>query len=195
MLSTLAKKSTEPAVSEFEAAEARWKECRDKDRDLIEREEGLKLALTSSSSSGIDNRTPQHLRDRAEQIVQGVRRPQELNSLLEHVHDEIADFKPKLGAENEAWQGAQQRETNRFGALLQPRHREAVVSIGAALEALSQAILSERQVRAELVRLAPLPTSANLPDLSSTLQVGCLGDWDSPAWNWRRRCHQIGVFK
>ena len=195
MLSTLAKKTTEPAVSEFEAAEARWKEFRDKDRELIEREEGLKLALASSSSSGIDDRMPQHLRDRAEQIAQGVRRPQELNALLERVHDEIADFKPKLSEEYETYQAARRRETNRLAGELQPRHRSAVKAMAKALEALSLAMTEEIDTRAELVRVAPEHLSSKLPDCSTGLLVGTLADWNSPASEWARAMRKLTILE
>ena len=186
--------SLAPSV-EFEAAKSHWNEISAKHVELVDRTDGMRLAI-SFALHGIDKHTPAHLREKAKPYMRTAdRRPVKFAEEIEDAETELADFKPKLGVENEAWQAALRRETDRLGATLQPRHREAVVSIGAALEALSQAILAERQVRADLARLAPLPTSANLPDLSSTLQVGCLGDWDSPAWNWRRRCHQIGVFK
>ena len=182
--------------AEFLAATARWSEASAKHAELIDAIDGRKLALSLALHPEDADRVPAHLREKAEpyrRVAQ--RRRDRVISDLADAEIELAEYKPTFQAEHEAYQAALRHETNRLSAILQPQHREAVVAIGAALEQLSRAIVAEREVRADLARIAPLPTSANLPDLSGDLQVGCLGDWQSPAWEWRRRCHQIGVFK
>ena len=138
MPSTMLKQKTaEPPVPDFETARARWTEFRDKDRDLTDRHEGVKLALTFAKG-GVGNLTPQHLRDKAEPYLKlAKRRPRMLAAQLDDLLDEIEDFKPKLGVEHELYQAARRRETNRLAGELQPRHRAAIKAMAKALESLS----------------------------------------------------------
>ena len=196
MPSTMLKqKIAEPPVPDFETVRARWTEFRDKDRDLIARHEGIKLALTFAKG-GVDDRAPQHLRDKAEPyLALAKRRPRVLANQLEDVVDEIEDFKPKLGVEHELWQAARRRETNRLAGEMQPRHRAAVKAMAKALEALSVAMTDETEIRAELARVAPERESAKLPNCSDGLRVGTLADWNSPASEWARNVRKLKILE
>ena len=193
MLKTMTKPEAETAMSDFDAAEARWKEVRDKDRELTERHEAMRLAL-SLTFDGSGKRAPEHLREKAKPFLKlAAKRRGKLTDQIADVEDEIDDFKPKLMVENELWQAARRRETNRLAGDLQPRHKVAVKSIATALEALSIAIEEETTTRAALARVAPEPESALLPNCSHDLLVGTLTDWNSPASAWARRMRKLQI--
>ena len=188
-------KTAEPEVPDFAIAQTRWTEVRDKDREMIEHREGIKLALTFAKG-GVGRQTPQNLRDQAEPFLAlAKRRPRQLADQLDDLIDEIEDFAPKLGVEHELYQAARWRETNRLAGELQPRHRAAVKGMAKALEALSLAMTDEIEIRAELARKAPERESAKLPDCSSGLLVGTLADWNSAASEWARTVRKLKILE
>ena len=112
MLKPKTAKATEPPLSEFEIAKARWTEIDGKHKALVEREEGIKLAM-SFARSAPQERTPKHIRDKAEPFMElARRRPKKLLAQLEDVLIEIEDFGPKHSDELEIWQEARRRETS-----------------------------------------------------------------------------------
>ncbi len=68
-----------------------------------------------------------------------------LNERMDKAHPEWMEAQ-------QAWRAACQQETSRVAKTLQPRQREIVKRIGAAAEALSLAILDERELHRELER-------------------------------------------
>jgi hypothetical protein len=123
------------------------------------------------------------------------KRPERLATTEADTLERLEVMEKNLDDESQAIAAARRRETDRLALELQPRHREACHEIGRALEALSLATVAEREARDELRRRAPLRESKYLPDMSSDLLVGCLGDRESPAWRWRRTAHKVGIYK
>lgn len=121
------------------------------------------------------------------------RQPEEARRRLEQIRYDIEEAAPQYRAEVDAWNAAKRDETNRIARELVPAHRAAVEAIGKAFEELSQAIESERTVRAELVRRAPEPASALLPDASPA--IGVLAEWDSAPSTWARKIRNLGFNK
>ncbi len=195
MLATKTKPKAESAVPDFQTAKARWAEVDAKHREMIERLEGMKLAV-SFAKSGIAKRTPQTLRDQADPYMKlATGRPDKMASQYNDLVEDIADFTPKLQVERELWQTACRGETGRIARDLQPRHRAAVKRIAKAMEALSLAMADEMDIHAELARTAPEPSSAYLPNCVAELTIGTLADWNSPASHWARRMREIRILE
>lgn len=182
--------------SDFEIARARYAEVCEKRRALEARHQGLKMALSLAANPGDVHRVPDTLKNLAHPNLKLARkRPEKVATMAADVRDELDELMATFPDEHERWQAAQRRETERVAGELQGRHRAAVTDMVKAVEKLSRAIDDERQVRAELARVAPLPTSARLPDLSAELLIGALGERDSPASNWARRLRKLGILK
>lgn len=180
---------------EFTQALQRWRAVSEKRTELLDRVDGLKFAISVGQSSESPD-MPDNLRVKAEPFLATAhKRPQRAQAALEDAEDEFSNFLPKYFAESDAFKAAQRRETNRIAMLLQPRHREAVMAMVAAVEDLSRAIAAEREVRQELRERAPLPESATLPDFSSELGLGCIYEPGGIAWRWVRRLRKIGLIK
>ena len=193
MLSTKTKPKT--AVPDFATAKARWAEIDAKHRDLIERRDGIQLAL-SFSKSGLDKRTPEALVAKARPFLDQARgRPRTLARQLTKLEDEIEDLTTKVQVELELWQAARRQETGRIARDLQPRHRAAIKEIAKAVEALSRAMTEELDTRAELARTAPEQTSAYLPNCIGGLVIGTLVDWNSPASEWARAMRELKILE
>jgi hypothetical protein len=103
---------------------------------------------------------------------------------------ELEDARPAFAAAVDQTNMIRRQTSNSIAAGLQPRHRRAVADIGNALEALSRAILAERQIRDEFSRRAPEPTSRFLPDMSPA--IGTLAEWDSVPAQWARAARKNG---
>ncbi len=180
---------------EYQTAQAHYAEVSAKHREMRARDEGLRLAI-SIAASGEGKRVPSHLHEKARPFKKlAVKRPEKVADLLADVRDEIEEHTPIYFAANEAIAAAKRRETNRLACELQPRHRAAVKAMAAALEALSRAMEHEIGARAELARLAPQPTSPNLPDMSGELGTGMMFEHDGIMWLWARRVRQLGILK
>ena len=185
----------EPVLSEYQTAKARWAEIDGKFRELVEREEGIKLAVSLAKSPD-EKRVPQHLRDRAApfmKLAQG--RMFKRTRVLEALEDEILELAPKRAEESELWQQARRAETSRIALELQPRHRAAVKKIAALIENLSRAMEVESDVRAELARTAPEPESGYLPNCIGGLNFGMLSEWGSPASQWAQGMRQLKILE
>jgi len=182
--------------AEFIEAKKRQAEISARHRDLTERSEGLDLAVSMASSPGDSRRVPDALKQRAQPYRKlAQKRPHKVADMIDECRLEFEEFLETYYAETEAWAISQRRETNRIACLLQPAQRAAVRVMASAIESLSQATADERECRAELRRLAPLPESPNLPDLSSGLEVGCLSDWGGPAWRWARQIRKLKILE
>lgn len=196
MPSTMLKtKPAEPVLSDFATARARWAEIDGKFRELVEREEGIRLAVSLARSPD-EKRVPQHLRDKAApfmKLAQG--RKFKLTRVLEALEDEIAELTPKRAEESDLWQAARRYETSRIARELQPRHRVAVKKVAKAIEALSLAMEEEMAVRAELTRTAPEPESAYLPNCVGGLNLGTLTEWGSPVSQWAQGMRQLKILE
>lgn len=193
MLKPKTAKPAEPVLSEFQIAKARWAEIDGKFRELIERQEGINLAVSLARSPD-EKRVPQNLRDRAApfmKLAQG--RKSKLTRVLEALEDEIADLTPTRAEESELWQAARRHETSRIARELQPRHRAAAKKIASAVESLSRAMAEEMEVRAELRRTAPELESSYLPDCSAGLELGLVSDWGSPVALWAQSMRKLGI--
>jgi hypothetical protein len=100
----------------------------------------------------------------------------------------------RLGPEREEWDAACRAEVERIGAVLQPRHRAAVKRMAEALTLLCAAIAEEQDTRAELRQAVPGDWgSCILPDCSSSLWLGRLDDFNSPASQWNRDMICLGM--
>ena len=181
--------------AEYLAAVAHYREISERHAELFNAESGMRLAR-SMAASGDNKRVPEKLRATAHPYIKLARkRPEKISENLLDVQDELAEFLPIFFAETEAIAAAKRRETNRLAGLLQPRHRAAVREMASALEQLSRATEAEREVRAELARRAPLPTSPNLPDLSGELLLGCMFEHDGRLWSWARHIRKLGILQ
>ncbi len=186
-------KTAEPPVPDFAAAKARWTEVDTEFRNMIERQEAMRLAISFTSGQST-KQVPQHLFDKAKPFMRlGRRRREKLIDQLADLEDEIDDSRPKVQIERELWAAARRRETNRLAGELQPRHRAAVLAIAKAVEALSRAMTEETDIRAELARTAPEPSSAYLPNCIEELVIGTFVDWHSPASAWARRMRKLNI--
>ncbi len=193
MATTMTKPKTEPTMPDFEAAEARWAEVDAKRRGLVERQDGMELAL-NYARNGVDKRVPEAIRAKADPYNNlADRNPRKLAREIDDIAHEIADSNVEYGAVRERWQAASRRKTAQIAIKLQPRHREAVKAIAAALEALSSALEQESDIRSELTQTAPEATSAYLPNCSGFLNFGSLADWNSPASQWARHMRKMGI--
>ena len=176
--------------AEFEAARERWSELSATHGKLNGAIEGMRSARAMVGAAAV----PEVLKEQIKPYARLARlHPQKLNEQLADAEYEFEQFLPKYVAGKEEFDAACSRETNRIALALQPRHRAAVMAMATAVEMLSQAIADEREVRAELRRIAPSGTSANLPDVSTCLAIGTLDDWRAPAAEWRRLVRRIGV--
>ncbi len=181
---------------EFLEARARWGEIDTRHRELTERRDGLELAVSLARNPQNARRVPDAVKQRAhpyKKLAQR-RRPKAIAE-LEDTIDALDEMAPAHGAASEAWHGVKQAETNRIACSLQGRQREAALAMATAVEALSRATAAERECRAELRRVAPLPESPNLPDLSRDLQIGTLADWGGIAWQWARRLRKLQILE
>ncbi len=190
---TMTKPKTKSTMPDFEAAKARWAEVDAKRSALVERHDGMELAL-NYARNGVDKRVPKEIRAKAGPHNNlANRNPQKLAGEIDDVAYEIADSNAEYGAERERWQAASRDETARIAQELQPRHRAAVQKIAGALEDLSRAMEAETGVRAELTRTAPEATSAYLPDCSSFLNFASLAVWQTPASQWARHMRKMEI--
>ncbi len=182
---------------QYLAAERHWRELDAARARLISEIEGGKLALSLSRSPGGAGRVPERLKKLQEPYLKLAEDdPENLAERIKRAHRDLGALRDGKASDSfEVWQGAQRRETNRIAKLLQPAHREAVVKMVKAVEALSQAIIAERAVLAELAERAPLGQSMFLPDFGCELHVGTLADYDSPLWRWARRVRELKIFK
>lgn len=189
-------KRNAPERDELELARAVWLEVEAAHTELRDRIEGLEAALGSTGLGKVDARVPDHVRAKAAPFMDLVSNPRGLKKAarqLENARDELADRQPLYADARTAWELAQRRRTNEIAGDLQPRQREAVKAIAAALENLSKAIAAERAARAELKSMAPLPESAKLPDLSGDLLDMAISEWHSTAWHWSQKITKLGV--
>ncbi len=192
---TMTKPKTKPTMVDFEAATARWAEVDAKRRALVERLDGMELAL-NYARNGVDKRVPEAIRAKADpyfNLANG--NPRKLAGEIDDVGYEIAENNTEYGAERELYQAAARRETARLAKELQPRHREAVQAIAGALESLSRALEQESDIRSELTQTAPEATSAYLPNCSGFLAFGSLADWNSPASQWARQMRKMEILR
>ena len=182
---------------QYLAAEKHWRELDAARAQLINQIEGGKLALSLSRRPGDAGRVPERLRKlQAPYLKLAEDDPENLAERIKRAHRDLGARSDGDGESSfDAWQGAQRRETNRIARLLQPAHRATVVKMVKAVEALSQAIIAERAVLAELSERAPLGQSMYLPDLGCELYTGTLADYDSPLWRWARRVRELKIFK
>lgn len=186
---------TPSPAAEYAAAAHHWGECIGERDCLVAKVEAIRLAF-SLARSGDNDLTPKNLVDAARPYRRlASKRPAKLTDDLAVIEQQIIDHHKDMAAEADAWSRARRRETNRLAVELQPRHRAVVKAMGGAIEALSQAIADEREVREELRRRAPLPDSANLPDLSSDLLIGTVADFGGPANTWARRVRKLGILE
>ena len=182
--------------AEFLEAKARWTEISAKHQELVEKRDALGLALSLAASPENARRVSDAVRQFAHPYKKlAERRRSKAIAEREDTVYALDEMTPAHSAEAEIWAAVRQRETNRLGCLLQPRHRAAVKAMAAAMEALSRATADECDVRDELRRLAPLPISPNLPDLSSDLCLGQMADWGGVAWTWARRLRTLGILE
>ena len=178
--------------AEFESARERWSELSATHAKLSGAIEGMRSARSLVGANAV----PEVLKEQVAPYAQLARqRPRKLNEMIADAESDLAEFLPQYFTGKEEFDAACSRETNRISLALQPRHRAAVKAMATAVEMLSQAIADEREVRAELRRIAPTGTSANLPNVSDCLAIGTLDDWRAPAAEWRRLVHRIGVLK
>ena len=179
----------------YEAAARRWGKLARRRAELLERVEGITLALSLASNQGDASRVPEHLKKLAAPYQQDARNePRRLVKRLATTNQDLAALRNgKSGESFQAWQGAMREETNRIARLLQPAHRKAVADMVKAVELLSQAIHAERDVLAELRERAPLAESAYLPDLGHVLGTDTLSDINSPLWRWGRWVRQLKI--
>lgn len=178
---------------EFLAARERWGGYVAKRHELVGKIEAMNLALEVARFPKDIGRAPVAVRERAGPYMnRAMRRRSRLEEDVDDVETELAALPHE--AEQVAWSSAQRRESDRIGALLRERHREAVRAMARALEDLSAAMAQELEVHAELRRRAPLPESPNVPDLSAELLVlGLVSDPKSPAAAWARRVRNSRV--
>lgn len=193
MLATKQKPQAESSEPDFFPAQARWNEVRDRDRELMERHEAMRAALSITSGYDVKNVSEGTFAKAQPYLKLGQRRREKLIDQLADIADEIADFKPKLMVESELWQAARRRETAVIAGKMQPAHKAAITAIAKALEALSIAIEEETATRKELARVAPERESSLLPNCSDDLMVGTLADWNSPASAWARRMRKLNI--
>lgn len=183
--------------SPYELARQRWVEARGEVRELTERLEDAKAAMRLHGyDAGHGERlTLAPLRERATRFLAG-------RDLSERqIRRAAEDLEDLLGPALERLRRAQEeheRERDQAGLALarqlQPRHRAAVRKLAKAIEALSAATAEEREVRAELLASGLAPTgSPLLPDASSMLRLGTLGEFESPASRWAREMHRLGA--
>ena len=194
----MSKSKTETAppagLSEFEAAAARWNEIRGTRNALLDKIASCRLAISMANNPGDNGNVPDPLRAKAEPYLRDARKwPEKLREIIGETELELENINKTYSDENDLWEAARRRETNRLALALQPKHRAAVRRMADAIEALSAAIADERECRAELRRIAPLPESPNLPDLSSDLLVGCVSEYNAPAWHWARRIRKMNI--
>jgi hypothetical protein len=114
-------------------------------------------------------------------------------ALVQSARDDLDDFLPRFYAVAEEFEIAKRRRSGFLARALGDRQRKAVIAIHNALAALSEAMMMEAAVHAELQRTAPEPTSPFLPNCRAELTVGTYDDPQSAASQWRRRMRKIGT--
>lgn len=194
MLATKLKPKIDPADAEFESAKTAWTEAQTKHRELHDRLEAMELARSLASAPGAKPAMPDHLRKRAKPFLKLATRNRE--KLVRDIADlkyACEDFQPIYVAAHEAWEFAQNELTNRIAIGLQDVHQAAVKQIAEALESLSRAIAAEREVHAELGRLAPKSMSGYLPNMSNELWDFAVSEWGSKAWRWAKRARELKI--
>ena len=95
------------------------------------------------------------------------------------LQDQVADAADQHLAEAEAWRVALEAEQGRLAVLCRPKHAAAVRQIARAVEMLSAAVQTERDVRAGL---AEVGAAHALPDAG--FEFGTLGDFHSLVSTW-----------
>ena len=182
--------------SSYEKAESRWAALDGERQALARTVTGAKLALSMARSRNAD-RVPQHLREAtAEFAEEAETAPHRLEAKINKDHARLRKLEQeKVPIEYERLAAARRARTNELAASMQPEHRAIIQRMTDAVQALSDAILAERELHARLKREAPLDTSAKLPNVSQILGTGALSDRDSQLWAYRAFINRLGILK
>jgi len=186
----------ETAPSAFDEARVRWQAARDAVRELRERLADARAALTLANYEATPGErfALRPLRARAVQfLAERDLSERHIRRAIEDLEDALAAAMERLRAAQVDYEAERDREGDALARRLQPRHRAAVMKLAKAIEALSAATAEERAVRAELLASGLAPTGHPLlPDASSVL-LGSLDEFESPASRWARDMRRQGV--
>ena len=122
----------------------------------------------------------------------GMRR-RKADRLLEDARDDLQDILPKLNDAAEAAQRARQRQLRERAKELIPAHRGVVARIAVALEALTEALGEEADIRRECQTPEGL-VPAVLPEMGFA-GVGLPRDHTSPVSKWFKHARRAGFIK
>ena len=150
-------------MTDFEPARERWQRATATRRELISRLEGARMALgLAESPPGDGEQRSALVEEKAKAYLDGRRAdPDRLRREIRELQDQVADAADQHAAESEAWRLALEAEQQRLAEICRPKHAAAVRQIARAVEMLSAAVQTERDVRAGL---ADVGAAHALPD-------------------------------
>lgn len=190
------KSRTDPPKSNLDQAEQRWRAVDGKFAQLTQSIERRQIALSlhrNPDDARDESRTAWARSYAAEFIQIARRRPDRVEREILDLTDQLDDIRAEHAAARVELEHQRAVATSEIAVELQPRQRQAVQRIAAALEALSRSLADANEINAELARRAPLPTSAFLPFITGELCFAALGDPNSAASAWARRMKSIGI--
>lgn len=193
---------------EFIAARAEWERLRVEHKRAREALEAARSAammrrqpaepVSSVSSTGNRLVTTVRIRSKIELIAEAFEAvhpelsDRRLQILVEDLAEAEATARSRMQAGISVWDMARGAEQTRIARAYQPAHRAAIGRVGAAIQALSNELMTERDVRAEAERIAGGSLAAALPDAGVEFR-GTLADPNSALSAWAARMRAQGV--
>ena len=107
--------------SEFIESRKCWTEIHTKHQELVEKRDGLELAVSLTRHPQDARRVSEALKKKAfpyRKLAQ--KRPHQVADIIDEARDEIEEMAPEYFAASERWHGAQRAETNRIAAHRRP---------------------------------------------------------------------------
>lgn len=196
MKSAAAMRPDPPATdvaADFEAATAAWREINGKMKHLRNEIDRLRLARNLSAVTEIPERSRAIAADVADLISASKRSPLRAASDAESLEFDLAELQPRHTAVHENYIRARSAMAAAIAETFRDSHLAATRGIVGAIDALSAALQTERDVRAAFAAASPEPVSHLLPDVASDLRDMDLSRWDSKASIWARRIRNFGV--
>ena len=178
---------------DWERARQRWADHSGRRAALLQQKVGRELALSIAKSDSHPPRCSETLFAIAAPYLAETEQDRDKAVVVYlALCEEIARSVPSWYAEGQRFAGAQRTETDRRARELQPRYKKAAAELADAIDALSTALVRERNVREEL---GPLSESRCLPSIGGEIEawVGTLEQRHGPLWTTREKIRELKI--
>ncbi|WP_159717712.1 hypothetical protein [Geminicoccus flavidas] len=168
-----------PETTEFEAAQARWHEVRNRRRKLMADLEAARMAADAAHIRDRDTIPPKP-REKIENFLAGRRlNSDQLAKLILDLEARIEEFQSEYLTEAESWEQARSREAARINAQATPAHKAIVARICEAVQQLSDVIVEEQQLLGTVRAAGGTLESVGEPFGTLSTQNSMLNRWRS----------------